>query len=387
MRDAFFLGSGVSLPIAPSTRDFTEIALRQVGAYQLQMDARWRKAGSRALAAERSAERRDRVQLVIAALKTHVDAFYACRPNPVGCLARETNYEDFGFLADALAGTISGERDDPAHGPMVDWVAKETGIGREQLLEAAEDTVDFLRDIVHMGLTGLAPPPGHLQAVVDAIRGAAEQLPLYTLNHDCLVERVFEAHRLPYDDFMRVADDRRVLEPLSAPRPDAKAAIYKLHGSVNWRRFRRMDGAGGWFTSWVGDEISSSGVPHHRGTTWRSDERPLLLLGRFNKELGYLDQPFLDLLSAFTQSLRSRDRLFVSGYSFGDKAVNTMLIEWVFSAPGKRLVVLHRNEEELVNGARGAIRDRWNEWQKAGLLMVVPEFLSECSWGGLSAIV
>ena len=64
-----------------------------------------------------------------------------------------------------------------------------------------------------------------------------------------------------------------------------------------------------------------------------------------------------------------------------------MLIEWVFSAPGKRLVVLHRNEEELVNGARGAIRDRWNEWQKAGLLMVVPEFLSECSWGGLSAIV
>jgi hypothetical protein len=177
------------------------------------------------------------------------------------------------------------------------------------------------------------------------------------------------------------------LEPLSPPLTHSKAALYKLHGSVNWHRFRRIDGAGGWFASWVGDELSSSGVPHHQGTTWRSDERPLFLLGRFNKELGYLDQPFLDLLSAFTQSLRSRNRLFVSGYSFGDKAVNAMLIEWAFSATDKRLVVLHRNEQELVNGARGAIRDRWDGWHKAGILKVVPKFLSHCSWSELNAVV
>jgi hypothetical protein len=387
MRDAFFLGSGASLPIAPSTRDLTEIALNQVGAYQLEMDARWRRAGSGALATERSAERRDRVQLVIAALKTHIDAFYACRPNPAGCLARETNYEDIGFLADALAGTMSGERDDPAHGPMVDWVANETGIGRSELLEAAEDTVDFLRDVVHMALTGLVPKPGHLRTMVNAIEEAEERLPIYTLNHDCLVERVCDEHRLHYDDFLRISGDRRILEPLSEPQPDAKAAIYKLHGSVNWHRFRRLDGAGGWFASWVGDEISTSGVPHHQGTTWRSDERPLFLLGRFNKELGYLNEPFLDVLNAFTQSLRSRDRLFVSGYSFGDKAVNAMLIEWVFSAPDKRLVVLHRDEQELVNGARGAIRNHWSAWQTAGVLKVVPKFLSDCSWSELNTIM
>lgn len=383
MRDAFFLGSGVSLPIAPSTHALTEIALNRVSTYQLETDERWRRQGSGASASIGSTERRERVIRVIAALRVHIDAFYANRPEPAGCLVRTTNYEDLGFAADALAGTLSGERDDPSLAPMVDLVSEQTGIGRQELLEAAEDTVNFLRDVVHLSLADLKPKAGHLQPMVEAVRAAPEPLPIYTLNHDCLIERVLEEHGFPYDDFLRASDDRRVLEPLAEVHPHAKAAVYKLHGSVNWRRFRRMDGAGGWFASWVGDVCSTSGIPHHQGTVWRCDERPLFLLGRFNKELGYLDQPFLDLLSAFTMSLRSRGRLFVSGYGFGDKAVNAMLIEWIYSAPGKRLVVMHQNEQELLDGARGAIRERWEEWRKAGILTVVPKFLGTCSWSEL----
>jgi hypothetical protein len=144
---------------------------------------------------------------VVAALRVHIDSFYANRPVPAGCFVRKTNYEDLGFAADALAGALSGERDDPSLDPMVDRVAERTAIDRSHLLEAAEDTVNFLRDLVHLSLADLVPKPGHLQPMVDAARHASETLPVETLNHDCLIERVLEAQGLPYDDL-------RVVNPI-----------------------------------------------------------------------------------------------------------------------------------------------------------------------------
>lgn len=78
--------------------------------------------------------------------------------------------------------------------------------------------------------------------------------------------------------------------------------------------------------------------------------------------------------------------MFVSGYGFGDKAVNAMLIEWVYSARGKRLIVLHEREEDLVNGARWAIGRRWPKWKAEGLLTVVPKYLCDCSWNELKTM-
>jgi hypothetical protein len=386
MRIGFFLGSGVSLPMAPSTVALTQRALHELDHYQLGTDDRWRPKRPGTTGAGDGPRRGKRIRTLMQELAGRIAEFYNNRGNPVGCVVRHVNYEDIGFVADAIAGTLSRERDDPAVAPLIEVLLQATVWGRQELLEAADDTVNYLRDVMHGALCELSARAGHLRAVMDACNDASEAVAIYTLNHDCLIERALEQCRIEYDDLMRVEGDRRVFLPLAAPKAGARAILYKLHGSVNWRRFRRLEDSEDWFSEWIGDERAISGDLHDNGIAWRSLERPLFLLGRFNKELDYLTPPFFDLLGAFTQSLRQRDRVFVSGYGFGDKAVNAMLIEWVYSARGKRLIVLHEREEDLVDGARWAIGRRWPKWKAEGLLTVVPKYLCDCSWNELKAM-
>lgn len=112
--------------------------------------------------------------------------------------------------------------------------------------------------------------------MVDACIASDEALPIYTLNHDCLIERTLDHHVVPYDDFLRTEGTRRILAPLPTVRDGAQAAIYKLHGSTDWRRFRPLDTPNDWFREWVGYEYDSAGRRHDDGTEWRS-QRPLFL--------------------------------------------------------------------------------------------------------------
>jgi hypothetical protein len=292
------------------------------------------------------------------------------------------SYEDLGYVADSIVATLTLERDDPAIAEFIAAVMASTSMDRAALLEAADDTLNYLRDVVHIKLASLEPSANHLRTVVDACRLAVEPFPIYTLNHDCLIEATFRSHALECDEFLRPDGDRLVLRPSAPVNAAAKACLFKMHGSVSWRRFNSMR-QHSWFNEWVGHERDIHGQRHEEGLAWRC-ERPLILLGRFNKELGYLDQPFLDVLSAFSASIRTRDRLFVSGYGFGDKAINTMLIDWAFGASGKKIIVMHRDEAALVNGARGAIRKHWPRWKSLGILEVVPRFLSDCAWQDLA---
>jgi hypothetical protein len=54
----------------------------------------------------------------------------------------------------------------------------------------------------------------------------------------------------------------------------------------------------------------------------------------------------------------------------------------VYATPkrGRRLIVLHADEAMLMNGARGAIRSKWNNWRAQSLVRVIPHFLGDSSW-------
>ena len=66
------------------------------------------------------------------------------------------------------------------------------------------------------------------------------------------------------------------------------------------------------------------------------ESMPLLLIGTFNKVAEYSRGIFLDLHHRFRSTLREADRLVVCGYSFGDKGINTAVIEWYYAKRGRR---------------------------------------------------
>jgi len=52
--------------------------------------------------------------------------------------------------------------------------------------------------------------------------------------------------------------------------------------------------------------------------------------------------------------------LIISEYSFGDKAVNKMIIGWMYGTPdgARRIVVAHRDPASVKIGASGATSDK-----------------------------
>jgi hypothetical protein len=92
---------------------------------------------------------------------------------------------------------------------------------------------------------------------------------------------------------------------------------------------------------------------------------PVLLIGTFNKMLRYTSAFFLPLHSAFCRELERTDRLIVCGYSFGDKGINQHIVNWLHGKRHRRMTVVNAcDEKKLWEGARGAICNHRNEWNR-----------------------
>jgi hypothetical protein len=274
--------------------------------------------------------------------------------------------------------------------PLVDELRRGFGWSLETIQQTTEEAVAFIRAVVYSTLIKVRPPPDHLKMLIDATRdGELFQIPIYTLNHDCLLEDIFEAQGIELFDFRRY--DRRsgrVRLDMEMPIPrGARAVLMKPHGSVRWRRFAplRENDIDPWHREWIGWDTDQNGKRHDDGNRWRSCGGAEILVGRFNKELDYLNDPYWQIFFALSESLRHLRQIVVSGYSFGDKAINGLLINWVYARPrGERqIVVMHRNERALLDGARDAIRKKWEIWSETGMLRFIPHFPCAYSWAAL----
>jgi hypothetical protein len=112
------------------------------------------------------------------------------------------------------------------------------------------------------------------------------------------------------------------------------------------------------------------------------------LTGTFNKILSYPTGIYADQHHRFHESLAAAERLLVVGYSFRDKAINARLVAWSARPGLRRMVVIHRDPIGLGTGARGAIRNKWIDWQRRGLLTFLPEHLSAgTSWHAIRVLL
>ena len=55
--------------------------------------------------------------------------------------------------------------------------------------------------------------------------------------------------------------------------------------------------------------------------------------------------------------------MVVCGYSFGDKGINSEIIEWYYAKRGRRFVIIHPDRDGLLYNARPAISNKWDEWE------------------------
>jgi hypothetical protein len=313
--------------------------------------------------------RTDPVVKLTNAVFSEIQAYYADRrSHPV-------NYENCCYVVTQLYDTESGEFDNPAVKPLIDKLRQHQELNslldsEDKRISLFEEARNYIHDIVWALLSRQPTDYQHLAFLATAARDHdVESLELLTLNHDTVLEWALRENEIAHcDGFGNPVGNIRLWEPTRLSE-NHRVRVSKLHGSIDWFWFRSKRRVG---ITLNDDLFDTSG-------------RPELLVGTFNKMHQYTTGIFADLHCHFHQTLRQVRYVICCGYGFGDKGINTKLVEWINSDPSKRLVIVHGNPAPLMDCSRGAISNHWQQWRQAGKLRFVDKWVEQVEWDEIKA--
>lgn len=284
---------------------------------------------------------------------------------------RKANYEDIYFLIDLLCAEHYSEQENPIVRSFLD-----NSDILKKYLNVFGEARNLVHDVISSRLHSNCPSTDHMNGLIEGLAGYIRR-DLFTLNHDLVLERFFEERGWQYvDGFDRGGDSPWRFSPELFDSGSGGWRVLKLHGGIDWYRLR--DGG-----DWYGDRLYRvCGDQDHQpdgagGHLSNPDVRSTLLIGSFNKMARYAAAPFLDLHSRFVASLGVASRLLVCGYGFGDKGINAHILAWLYRDRRNGLVVVHPDVRQLLGNARGAIRDKAEEWLEKEIVRAIPKYVQD----------
>ncbi len=384
---AFLFGSGVSVPSGmPSVSAITDRVLGGTGVMRHSNGNFYFGEPLYAHVGLKD-EYVPRVVSFLNRLKIEVDSYYQFEND------RLTNYEDLYYLTSQMRDSELREYDNPAVQPLIDKIMPDVEsllIGgkfeirkRWELHQLASESANYISDIVWHLLEQNPKKLAHLNFLKECIlNDDFSKIFIFTLNHDTVLEQFFAQYEIEIiDGFGQPINDVRYWSLDLFDNESPKVHLFKLHGSINWFRFR--SDSQNWNNELIGLALESD-IWHTRnpnGELQRPvDGRPLFLAGTFNKMLYYTSDIYAGIYFKYLDILRSIGMLIVCGYGFGDKGINNSIIDWIYGAPGRKLFVIHPDSQRLQKSARGAISRHWENWINNGLLTVVEKKVEEVSW-------
>jgi len=208
-----------------------------------------------------------------------------------------------------------------------------------------------------------------------------EQLNIVTLNHDTLVEQFLSVHGVefvngfgPPDGDVRWSDDK-VFDVTKT-----RVQLLKLHGSVDWYRFS-------------GSPKTAILLGNNPYTARDGTGKPLTpIFGRpsflsgINKVTSYQRGIYADVHFRFHQLLRTSDQIVMSGYGWGDTAINFQLDKWLEECERNRIILLYKMPEKLADRSL-ILESCWDSYVKSGQLACINEYFQNVSLRELQVVL
>ncbi|HLO13304.1 MAG TPA: SIR2 family protein [Anaerolineales bacterium] len=384
---SFLLGSGASIPAKmPRTNDITEIVLsgkdvwkHSDGSYYLE---KTKQSGWDVLETSRITE-------FVNILKKQISLFYEKRFQQ-----RETNYEDLYYVADQITSVEDGDYDNPAIQALIDKILPEctqlmtkTDLHEAwNLLDLASEATYYIMDIAWRLLLRSPGDISYLSKILSPL--GSRSIPLagiFTLNHDTVLEHWLSQNRVQFiDGFSDPVNGVRYWNPNSLVGNSSKVKLFKLHGSVNWFSYP---------SNAIQPGVESVGIPFdwdfqhtlnpegkRQYSLGPNGPRPAILMGTFNKMFNYTMGIFADIYCLFRQALRDTNSLVIIGYGFGDKGVNTQIIEWAYLSANNKIILIEPNPEKLKIRARLAIQKHWDRWLMQKKFKIISKGIENVTW-------
>lgn len=395
MRIAFLLGAGTSIPAGmPPTCKITEAVLsgrdwngRRVVRHT---DSSYYFSEDDDNTSGPCGDYVPRVREFLEILKVYIDRFFHKHFR-----RHETNYEDLYYLVCQINDSAKHEYENPGLEPLIQELLIHNKVkkilGSEWSFGLLHmETRRYIEDTVCDLLSTVPGDLSSLQAIGDAaIDEYVDHLDLYSLNHDLLLENYLESVRVPFcHGFTKRRGDVLHWEPGSLASSKEKVRLMKLHGSVDWYGFPASSPR--WRSEAVG--VVSNGDAWHTKNEHgimqypESGAQSIALMGTFNKIFSYNMTLFQDLHYIFYRDTREVDQLVICGYSFGDKMINSYLLDWVYSSDTRSAIIIDPYLGKTLRHARGAIRSSWKQIAKSGKIKWIVHGIEMVSWAELKSI-
>lgn len=302
-----------------------------------------------------------------------------------GSYYQSMNYEDLFFIVNQIYECEVREYENPIVQFYIDHVRP--GVEKnhpssernlENLRELTYETKNYIRDLTWRSLH-TEPLTLDQFSIVKNSLDKDLKVNVFTLNHDTLVEQYLYSNDISYcDGFDDIQNDVRFWNNSFSQSSNDEVNLIKLHGSIDWFRLRNDSG------NYHDEQIGIPLVIDYWHTKTKDKEyrtppegRPEFLIGTFNKILQYTNEIFFDLNYQFVNNLRTTNRLVVSGYGFGDKAINYQIVKWMYDNPENKMYVIHRNPDSLKINSRGSIGRNWSQWSDNGQLITIKKHIDE----------
>lgn len=389
-----FLGSGISRPSGlPSVTQITERLLKDTYYYDKNSIGTYYSAKHENL---QHLEPMQKVQQLLQLL-SELDEYYLQSIAPywsgskflkTGSIYRSvTSYEDLFYLTEQIKMAGAGLVEDAPIGAFVDVVEHKAGNILEggnrdarliSLYHLAVEALRFIEWIVTMSLN--TERIDGLDLVAELAKSQRiERLDIVTLNHDTLVEQILTENNISFvDGFGSQDGDVRWQDDTVYDAKDAKVRLIKPHGSVNWYKFN----LNGKERHAIIDGKDPTQCNNQKGERLKNYiKTPSFLSGR-DKVISYNQGIYTDVFYRFHRALRENNLMVMSGYGWGDTAINLRLENWVDYNKNNRIILLHINPEKLRNRSL-QLDQSYNGLVRVGQLIPVLQYLCNTSLNDL----
>lgn len=381
---AYLFGAGISIDAGfPSTKCINKAVLED-GIYR-HSDGHWLLGTTPSGV---SAFEADDVRTLLRFLRSFAADFYQKETDDI-------SYEDLSFLAGQISD-CRGNYDNPALAPLIDQIELAVlphicSAGLLQYLDGGSRPVESLAKHAAVMISHITAAKineirdATSPRIIELVQSSSPRF-IAVLNHDCLVESSLNNANVPFTEgFESTENGHRYWSSDAFDNKDV-LHLYKLHGSVNWH----------WAE--IGNRRKLIAPDRHSQQDWMpisSMDDPHILTGTFNKILEYIREPFIGIFNAFARSLKEVKSLVVSGYSFRDKGVNSIIINWLDEQPDRKLVVIHpnlKNNKEvnekygppLLSQMRQAMRGNWDRWENGSQLIPIENCFEDVAWADIT---
>ncbi len=380
-----FLGSGVSRASGlPGVSKITNQLLNGVYFHDIEQPGKFYHANE---IFGKNVEQVDKIQRFLKVLKK-TDEYYLknIAPYPSGgsykfsgsVYRKETSYEDLFYLCEQIRQNGVGLTDDAMIGALVDKIEAEAGKlleggVREQrlvsLYHLSKTTLGFIEWVVSSSLHTVQIEG--LDLIIELARSPLiQKLDIVTLNHDILVERLLRDNNISYiDGFGPIDGDLRLYDDDLYDTESDQIRIFKPHGSVDWYRVRGLS----YPAIFCGKDIQNCHLKN--GKIKKIDIKTPAFLSGTNKILSYNRDIYSEIFYRVHQVFREQRSVIMSGYGWGDTAINFRIMNWLGYSKENAILLLHEDPEEvrdrslqlseeytyLVNSGRLLLHKAWLE--------------------------